>query len=142
MAALNSRAADLAGRLQKAKDDLAAATAALEASRRWEGSLLAGARMPVVGGREPRDVPRHALACVLCTAALGRCAGIAALGGACAAASAALLPRAWRNLCCPPTCRSRSAMLEKSWQAAVAATQVGSTAPTAAPRHQPLLPAC
>ena len=34
VAALNSRAADLAGRLQKAKDDLAAATAALEASRR------------------------------------------------------------------------------------------------------------
>lgn len=35
MAALNSKAADLAGRLHKAKDDLAAATAALEASRRW-----------------------------------------------------------------------------------------------------------
>lgn len=35
VAALNSRAADLAGRMQKAKDDLAAATAALEASRRW-----------------------------------------------------------------------------------------------------------
>lgn len=34
VASLNSKAADLAGRLQKAKDDLAAATAALEASRR------------------------------------------------------------------------------------------------------------
>lgn len=46
MAALNSRAADLAGRLQKAKDDLAAATAALEASRRSGGALLVACWLP------------------------------------------------------------------------------------------------